>query len=631
MNNSENVLMSVIVRFVVIIAALFGALWIVYQFAMLAPLVSPSEQTVEVDLTLPSYSQWLFGGDDSRGILNGDFGMSFMIQRPATEAIFERIPASLELGLLAFMLSLLLGIPLGILMAYLRHRLTDIFPRALFLLGIAMPIFWVALMLVLQFGVQARTFPMGGRCPTGEECGTIFERFEYLALPLAALVIFWGSSTALSLRGMILGFARRTSETELQGRHIWQGLLLYLLNGLPALVTGLISSMVLVETIFAWPGIGRLTVDALVRRDYPIFFGIVATALIYVAVAYLLTTLLYAVLALITGEPAGGYRFSFRPRPENEPTPAANSSLNLIRNIITVLAAVILAGLVVSFSQPSLFTSNEPTRTDLQARLALPGTENHPLGTDELGRDLLARLLYGGRNSLSIAFSATILALFIGIIPGLLAGAFDGILGLIFGLPVNFAVLTIGLFPPLLLLALPTAVLDQPNLSIILGLVGWPLVATAVHSWARAIRQSSRGDKKKKKRSVSAEVITDEPFADTSHTPQEAIFESEETSSLQRMTGDQIARSTLMLLLFTATMCLATFLLAEAGLSFLGIGVQPPNASLGNLLAGSNAYMAQAPHLIFYPGLLLTLLVGCLYVIAMRANDAFDFLITESM
>jgi ABC-type dipeptide/oligopeptide/nickel transport system permease component/ABC-type dipeptide/oligopeptide/nickel transport system permease subunit len=622
MEDSQNYLASVIVRCVIIVLALFGALWIIYQVVMLSPGQIPSfEETSQI--SLPSFGEWLWGDGESQGVLRGDFGVSLTTSQPVSETIGTRIGATAELFLLALLFSLLLGLPFGVLMAAYRHTFIDIALRGVFLVASSAAVFWLGLFLIWQLGVQSEAFPTSGRCPIGltEGCASIFERWEYVALPLLTLVIFWGSSTALSLRGMIVGFANRAPEMRFQGRFAGQGVLLYILVGIPYLAGGLLSSLILVEAIFAWSGIGRLVFDAVMRRDYPLLVGVAVSAVLFMAAVYLVTTLLYGLLAALTQEPASGYGYSLRSGED-----AGQPSLwNTARNIIAVVAVVVFAVIALLVSMPSLVTDRAPAQMELTARFAEPGTEGYPLGADDLGRDHLARLLQGARTSLSIAFTATIIALVIGGISGLLAGAFDGALGLIFNLPLTYAGITLTLFPPLLLILLLSIItLPGNNLGLILGLIGWPLVGMNVSSWLRNLRQSASQGKKKKKRTLA--VPSDEPFADETVTLEDTV---EEAPASLVLSSDQIARNALLLLVFTAAMSMSTFLLAEASLSFLGAGVQPPEASLGNLLSNAQMALIQAPHLFILPGILLLVIMLCLQIIAMRANDAFEFRLTE--
>lgn len=206
----------IVVPLIVAVLAAIAATLILYQLIALTPGALPMNTQAKP----ASYTQWLFGGFNSRGVVNGDFGDSVSGKRPAIELVRERLPASLELLIPAVWQSLLFGIPLGILLALLRRWLTAGFLRPFMWLGISTPTFWLALMLILIFAIQNREFPMTGRCDVaGGECPDL----QHLTLPLRVLVIHWTCIIALAIRTALLPLLQKTRKVG--SKHVigWMG------------------------------------------------------------------------------------------------------------------------------------------------------------------------------------------------------------------------------------------------------------------------------------------------------------------------------------------------------------------------------------------------------------------------
>jgi ABC-type dipeptide/oligopeptide/nickel transport system permease component len=201
--------------------------------------------------------------------VRGDFGISFRHQRPALELVLHHLPATLELTLAAMFLSILISIPLGILASMKPGSLLDRTGMTFALFGQSAPVFWIGIMFILLFGVKLRWFPVSGR-------GGI----ENLIMPAMTLALF---STAIQTRltrsSMIDILDKdfiRTARSK--GLHEFKVILKHgLKNALIPIITivalqfgMMLSGAVITETIFAWPGVGRLAVNAIYNRDYPV-------------------------------------------------------------------------------------------------------------------------------------------------------------------------------------------------------------------------------------------------------------------------------------------------------------------------------------------------------------------------
>ncbi len=236
----------------------------------------------------------------------------------------------------------------------------------------------------------------------------------------------------------------------------------------------------------------------------------------------------------------------------------------------------------------------DPNTTDASGSKYLPlFSEGHPLGTDNLGRDHLARLLYAGQVSLFIGFMSAILALVIGVTLGILTGYYGGIIDDI----VNWIITTLNAIPGLVLLIVITAVFrpDATSLILVIVFLTWTATTRLVRGETLAIRA--------REYIVSAKAVGASDF---------------------RVMQVHILPNVFSLTIVTLARNIGIVMLIEAALSFLGLGVQPPTATWGNMLSKSREFITKAPHLMILPGLLITVVVLCLYIIGDGLRDAFD-------
>jgi len=201
--------------------------------------------------------------------VRGDFGTSFRHQRPALELVLQHLPATLELTLAAMVLSILISIPLGILASIKPGSLLDRTGMTFALIGQSAPVFWIGIMFILLFGVKLRWFPISGR-------GGI----ENLIMPAMTLALFSTAAQTRLTRSSMLDVLDkdfiRTARSK--GLHEFKVILKHgLKNALIPIITVvalqfgmMLSGAVITETIFAWPGVGRLAVNAIYNRDYPV-------------------------------------------------------------------------------------------------------------------------------------------------------------------------------------------------------------------------------------------------------------------------------------------------------------------------------------------------------------------------
>jgi peptide/nickel transport system permease protein len=228
-------------------------------------------------------------------LVTGDFGNSIISRRPVVEHIWERLPATVELGFVAMFLSVLIGVPLGMYSAVRRGGTLDTGARVFAVLGQSMPAFWLGLMLILFFGVVLGVLPAGGR-------GTIW----HLILPAFTLGYFTSAAILRLMRSAMLEvlgsdyikFARLKGlhEQVVLWKHGLRNALLPVVTFAVLLFVQFLGGAVVTETVFAWPGLGRLILESITTRDYPIVqAGVLVLSALYLT-GNLCVDLLYSYL-----------------------------------------------------------------------------------------------------------------------------------------------------------------------------------------------------------------------------------------------------------------------------------------------------------------------------------------------
>jgi peptide/nickel transport system permease protein len=234
-----------------------------------------SEQVIamrrELGLDEPAplrYARWLGGA------LRGDFGRSYRTGEPVLLALMDRFPKTAQLALLAVALGLLIAVPIGILSALWRDSLVDQFARLGALLGASIPGFWLAYLLIILFAVQLRVLPVAGASEP-----------RHIVLPALTLAIGAAASLTRLTRSAMLeelfqDYVRTARSKGLRERvvvvaHALRNALITIVTVTGIRLAALLGGAVIVETIFAWPGIGKYVVDSIFLRDYPTIQGFV--------------------------------------------------------------------------------------------------------------------------------------------------------------------------------------------------------------------------------------------------------------------------------------------------------------------------------------------------------------------
>ncbi len=234
-------------------------------------------------------------GNFLAGVVRGDLGTSLRTSQPVSEAILERLPATFELAAAAMIVALLISIPLGIAAAVWRGTVVDHGAMTLALMGISIPNFWLGPLLAIVFAVELGWLPVSGR---GTPAHLILPAIS-LGAALAAILARMTRATLLEeLREqyVLASRARGASRARSVIGHAFRNSLIPIVTLLGLQFGAVLTGAVITETIFAWPGIGRLLIQSIGFRDYPLVQG----AILFIAVTYvgvnLLTDLLYGVL-----------------------------------------------------------------------------------------------------------------------------------------------------------------------------------------------------------------------------------------------------------------------------------------------------------------------------------------------
>jgi peptide/nickel transport system permease protein len=301
------------------VAIVFAVVTLTFFLVAVAPgepLLGPDERLVDPQVRAELRRQ--FGLDQTplvryvkylRQLARGNLGESFSLHRPVADALAEAIPNTLLLAGAALLVDFLIGLGLGIYQALRVHRLPDVVLGNVTLFLYSVPTFWLALILLLVFGAWLRWFPVGGMsdpilCPSVSSWHCAMDRVWHLALPALTLGLVGAAGTARFQRAAMLEVAgqdyirtaraKGASERRVVLRHQLRNALLSFITLFGLAFPFLLTGAVLIETIFAWPGMGRLATDAILRRDVPVVNAAVLLASVLVVAGNLLADVLLA-------------------------------------------------------------------------------------------------------------------------------------------------------------------------------------------------------------------------------------------------------------------------------------------------------------------------------------------------
>jgi len=289
-------------RLLILIPTVIGAVTLVFFFLHMIPgdpvevMLGETAQQAdkeklreELGLNLPLHIQY---GRFVMGALRGDLGDSYFYRRPVVRVIAERVPATFELALAAFLVAGLIAIPLGIVSALREGTALDSASALFSLLGVSMPNFWLGPLLIILFSLKLGWFPVSGR----GGLGSLVLPAVTLGTALAAILSRMTRSSLLERLGedyLNVARAKGLPEWKVILKHALRNALIPIITIMGLQFGALLSGAIITENVFSWPGVGTLLINAIEARDYPLVQGCVLFISLSYVLVNLLTDLLY--------------------------------------------------------------------------------------------------------------------------------------------------------------------------------------------------------------------------------------------------------------------------------------------------------------------------------------------------
>lgn len=232
-------------------------------------------------------------------VVRGDLGKTILDEKPVGRILMDRVPASFQLGLYAFILSTTIGIPLGILSAVKRGSIWDYMGRGLALFGQAIPQFWLAIVMIIIFAVNLGWFPAATR-------GDGWFDFSHAAMPVTALAVGGLAGYMRITRSAMLEIldseyikmarAKGVSRQTVIWKHAFRNAMIAPVTVSALILVGFLNGALLIENVFAWPGLGRAAIDAINNNDFPILQAITLFFVLAYVVMNFLADVIYALI-----------------------------------------------------------------------------------------------------------------------------------------------------------------------------------------------------------------------------------------------------------------------------------------------------------------------------------------------
>jgi len=269
---------------------------------MMNPDLTPEDQEVishSLGLDEPihvQYTRWLIS------LAGGDFGLSFSDRSPVLETIMARLPNTLRLSVAALTVSVVMGMILGIVSATQRYRLSDLLVSIFAFVGVSIPAFWFGIVLILIFSVKLGWLPAAGMYTIGRP-PSFNDYLRHMIMPVSVLayanLAFVARYTRSSLLNVLSEDYIRTAHAKglaqriVLGRHALKNALIPVVTVVGLRLPVIFGGTVITESVFAWPGMGRLGVNATLERDYPVIMGVTVMMAGVVLLTNLLTDIVY--------------------------------------------------------------------------------------------------------------------------------------------------------------------------------------------------------------------------------------------------------------------------------------------------------------------------------------------------
>ena len=254
-----------------------------------------------LDKPIPlQYVDWLIA------MVQLNFGQSFIYHQDAFQLLLTRVPATLQLAVVALGIQLLIGVPLGVIAALKRGTWADGVIRVFGVVGHAVPAFWLGLVLIIVFAVQLRWLPSQGLLTVGKDVWDLPDRLRHILLPAFVLSLTGIANYSRILRTETLDvlsqdFVRTAHAKGLHERtvvfvHALRNALIPVVTALGGILAALVGGALVVEQVFSWPGVGQFTFQAAIAKDYPIVQAATMFVSVLLVVSYLLRDIAYAIV-----------------------------------------------------------------------------------------------------------------------------------------------------------------------------------------------------------------------------------------------------------------------------------------------------------------------------------------------
>ena len=606
----------IIKRILIAIPVLIGITVIDYGIMCLAgsplamlqgPRVSEAAKEVrEIALGLdkPFYIQYLVWLGQ---LLKGNMGYSIKSYQPVSAMIASHLGPTLLLMGASLAVSLIMAVPAGIYSAVHQYSKGDYTVVTFSFLGSSIPGFFLSLLLIYLFTVKLGWLPSGGMITLGTDGGAL-DVARHMVMPVLVLAFSMAGSNIRYIRSAVLEILQQDYLRTARAKGIGRFRVIYkhaLRNALVPIVTVigmeipmLFGGAVIIEQVFSWPGLGLMTMSAITSRDYPVIMGVCLLSAVVVLAANLITDILYALVDPTIQLNTEERMTEMQLKTKKDKDIISESYLQTVfrrfrRHHLAMASLVVLVVLGGAALFAPLLAPYDPDA--IIGPFGGAPSRDFLLGTDQIGRDVLSRLLYAMRISLLVGIMATLISTVIGVVLGLVGGYFGGALDMVI---MRFTDMVMSF--PYILLVLVAASIFKPGLwsiILILGFVDWPGIARLVRGNVLNLRETNF---------VKGSLVAGMP--------------------LRHILFSEILPNTVAPILVYATSVLALSMLDEAALSFLGMGVQPPTASLGNMLNGAESLtvLTKQPWLWLPPGILIVVLVMAINFIGDALRDALD-------
>ncbi len=434
-------------------------------------------------------------------LVTGDL-KSFAERRPVLDMIRDAMPTTLALASLTILLSVILAIPIALISAANKHSWIDGLFNVGSLFGISVPSFWLALVAVLLLSERLHLLPSGGLQSIGATSYSLVDIIPHLIMPVGILTLITSPGLIRYARSSMMDVmledyirtarAKGLKESGVVLKHGLKNALIPFVAEIGLDIPWLFGGTVVIETIFALPGLGRLAVQSAIARDYPVILTINLYVALLTILSGILTDIAYSVLdpgsdkvdAIMSDA-------TFDMPPELAGRASRNNTALALRRyarnrLAVVGSVVILIFLAMALAAP-IVAPFQPDKQVIVDRLKPPSAQ-YLMGTDALGRDVFSRAVWASRVSMPIGFLAMAISLVVGILVGLVAGFYGGWIDnalmrftdLILSFPIIFLLLTI-------------AALFGPSVKTIiwmLGLTSWGETARLMRGQALALRDT---------------------------------------------------------------------------------------------------------------------------------------------